>query len=193
MMTHTNAWLSIGTSQHAQHDLPIRPESNPLPPLSPVVPSGTLELRSSKVRAQVRPDWDTYFMEFARAASLRATCDRKYVGAVIVVDRQVAATGYNGSIRGLPHCNEVGHDMVEGHCVRTIHAEMNALAQAARRGVRVEGAFIYTTTSPCWSCFRVLVNAGIRRFVYGEAYREEDHQKRISFVAERAGVEVKAL
>ena len=102
----------------------------------------------------------------------RATCDRKQVGAVIVVDYQVAATGYNGSIRGLPHCDEVGHDMVDGHCVRTIHAEMNALAQAARRGVRIEGAFIYTTASPCWSCFRVLVNAGIRRFVYGEAYRE---------------------
>lgn len=132
-------------------------------------------------------------MGFARAASVRATCDRKHVGAVIVVDQQVAATGYNGSVRGLPHCDEVGHDMVEGHCVRTIHAEMNALAQAARRGVRVEGAFIYTTASPCWSCFRVLVNAGIRRFVYAEAYREEDHRKRISDVAARAGLDVKSL
>src|SRR5687768_15871485 len=68
-----------------------------------------------------RPDWDTYFMGFAVAASHRATCDRKHVGAVIVVDKQVVATGYNGSVRGMPHCDEAGHDMEGGHCVRTIH------------------------------------------------------------------------
>ncbi|HXV61487.1 MAG TPA: dCMP deaminase family protein [Vicinamibacteria bacterium] len=141
----------------------------------------------------MRPEWDSYFMGFARAASARATCDRKHVGAVIVVDHQVAATGYNGSVRGLPHCDDVGHDMVDGHCVRTIHAEMNALAQAARRGVKVEGAWIYTTASPCWDCFRVLVNAGIQRFIYGEGYREEDHRARIADVARATGVQIKAL
>lgn len=140
-----------------------------------------------------RPGWDEYFMGFARAASLRATCDRKLVGAVIVVERQVAATGYNGSVRGLPHCSEVGHDMVDGHCVRTIHAEMNALAQAARRGVEVEGSWIYTTASPCWACFRVLVNAGIKRYVYDEAYRESDHHARVAEVAETLGLEFTAL
>ena len=140
-----------------------------------------------------RPGWDAYFMGFARTAAARATCDRRHVGAVVVVDQQVAATGYNGSVRGLPHCDEVGHDMVEGHCVRTIHAEMNALAQAARRGVRVEGASIYTTASPCWACFRVLVNAGIRRFIYGEPYREEEHRTRIEHVADTLGLEVRAL
>ena len=87
-----------------------------------------------------RPEWDDYFMGFALAAARRATCDRQHVGAVIVVDKQVVATGYNGSVRGMPHCHEVGHDMESGHCVRTIHAEMNALAQAARRGVAVAGA-----------------------------------------------------
>lgn len=140
-----------------------------------------------------RPDWDEYFMGFARAAALRATCDRKHVGAVIVVDKQVAATGYNGSVRGMPHCDEAGHDMVGGHCVRTIHAEMNALAQAARRGVRVEGASIYTTASPCWACFRVLVNAGMQRFVYLEPYREDEHRQRIMEVAEACDLIVKNL
>jgi dCMP deaminase len=140
-----------------------------------------------------RPDWDAYFMGFAAAAAPRATCDRKHVGAVIVVDRQVVATGYNGSIRGMPHCDDVGHDLVGGHCVRTIHAEMNALAQAARHGVAVERGSIYTTASPCWACFRVLINAGIERFVYGEPYREQEHRARISAVAETLGLEVRAL
>jgi len=140
-----------------------------------------------------RPDWDLYFMGFAHAARERATCDRKHVGAVIVVERQVVATGYNGSVRGMPHCDEVGHDVVAGHCVRTIHAEMNALAQAASRGVAVEGAGIYTTASPCWDCFRVLVNAGIERFIFGEPYREDLHRQRIMGVAERLGLEVLAL
>ena len=143
--------------------------------------------------SDTRPDWDDYFMGFARAAAARATCDRKHVGAVIVVDRQVAATGYNGSVRGLPHCDEAGHDMVGGHCVRTIHAEMNALAQGARRGVRLEGAWIYTTASPCWACFRVLVNAGIERFVFAEPYREEDHRARIEEVASTLGLDVVEL
>ncbi|RMG10685.1 MAG: deaminase [Planctomycetota bacterium] len=140
-----------------------------------------------------RPEWDEYFLGFARAASRRATCDRQHVGAVIVVERQVVATGYNGSVRGLPHCDDVGHDMVAGHCVRTIHAEMNALAQAARRGVAVGGATIYTTASPCWACFRVLVNAGITRFVYGQPYRAEEHRARIEEVAARLGLEVLEL
>jgi dCMP deaminase len=132
-------------------------------------------------------------MGFALAASRRATCDRKHVGAVIVVHHQVVATGYNGSVRGMPHCDDAGHDMDHGHCVRTIHAEMNAIAQAASRGVAVEGASIYTTASPCWDCFRVLVNAGIHRFIYGEPYREGEHRQRIDEVAKTLGLEVKAL
>ena len=143
--------------------------------------------------AHERPDWDEYFMGFAHAAARRATCDRKHVGAVIVVNQQVVATGYNGSVRGMQHCSEVGHDLVGGHCVRTIHAEMNALAQAARRGVAVDGAAIYTTASPCWDCFRVLVNAGIHRFVYAEAYREDLHRERINGVSNNLGLEVREL
>jgi dCMP deaminase len=120
-----------------------------------------------------RVSWDEYFMGIARQVAARSTCDRKYVGAVVVRDRMILTTGYNGSIRGLPHCDEEGHLMEDGHCVRTVHAEANAIVQAARNGVRIEGADIYVTASPCWSCFRLIANSGIRRIVFGEFYRDE--------------------
>lgn len=120
-----------------------------------------------------RASWDQYFMAIARVAASRATCDRKHVGAVIVRDKMILSTGFNGSIRGLPHCDEIGHLMEDGHCVRTIHAEANALVQAARNGASIEGATIYVTASPCWNCFKMIANAGIRRIVYGEFYRDE--------------------
>ena len=143
--------------------------------------------------ATQRPDWDEYFIQIARTVSIRATCDRKHVGAVIVVNKQMLAAGYNGSVQGMPHCDDIGHDMQDGHCVRTIHAEMNAMAQAARHGVAIEGATVYTTASPCWDCFRVLVNAGITRLVYAEPYRAEEHQARIETVADKLGLEVACL
>ncbi|MBN1334963.1 MAG: dCMP deaminase family protein [Deltaproteobacteria bacterium] len=120
-----------------------------------------------------RVDWDHYFMNVARVVSSRATCDRRRVGAVIVRNRTILATGYNGSVSGLPHCDDVGHMMEDGHCVATIHAELNAVVQAARNGVRIEGASIYITASPCWNCFKVLANAGIRRICYGAFYRDD--------------------
>ncbi len=122
--------------------------------------------------ARKRASWDEYFMNIAREVASRATCDRKHVGAVIVRDKIILATGYNGSIRGLPHCDEVGHLMEDGHCVRTVHAEANAIVQAAKSGVRIEGAGIYVTASPCWSCFRLIANSGIGRIVFGEFYRD---------------------
>ena len=112
-------------------------------------------------------------MDIAKVVATRATCDRKHVGAVIVRDKSILATGYNGSIRGLGHCDEEGHLMEDGHCVRTIHAEANALIQAARNGVRIDGATIYVTASPCWGCFKMIANAGIARIVFGEFYRDE--------------------
>ena len=120
-----------------------------------------------------RVDWHTYFMNIARQAATRATCDRKHVGAVIVRDRTILSTGYNGSIRGMPHCDDVGHWMENGHCVATVHAEANAMIQAAKNGVRLDGAELYTTASPCWSCFKLIANAGIRTIYYGEFYRDE--------------------
>jgi dCMP deaminase len=136
-----------------------------------------------------RASWDEYFMRIAVEVSSRATCDRKHVGAVIVRDKSILATGYNGSIRGLQHCDEEGHMMEDGHCVRTIHAEANAVIQAARNGVRIDGATIYVTASPCWGCFKMIANSGIVRIVFGEFYRDE----RIFRFSERLGIELVAL
>lgn len=133
-----------------------------------------------------RVDWDTYFMNIARAVATRSTCPRKHVGAVIVRDRIILSTGYNGSIRGMPHCTEVGCEMENGHCVATVHAEANAIIQAARNGVRIDGADIYVTASPCWNCFKLIANSGIKRIFYGEFYRDE----RILRVAPQCGVEL---
>lgn len=120
-----------------------------------------------------RASWDEYFMRIGLQVATRATCDRKHVGAVIVRDRFILSTGYNGSVPKLAHCDEVGHLMDEGHCVRTVHAEANAICQAARNGVRIEGATIYVTASPCFSCFKLCASAGITTIVYGEFYRDQ--------------------
>lgn len=112
-------------------------------------------------------------MNIARTVATRSTCSRKFVGAVIVRDRTILSTGYNGSIRGMPHCDEADHMMEDGHCVRTIHAEMNAIIQAAKNGTAIERAAIYVTASPCWNCFKAIANAGIKRIVFGEFYRDQ--------------------
>lgn len=119
-----------------------------------------------------RASWDEYFMAIAREVATRSTCERKHVGAVIVREKMILATGYNGSIRGLPHCDDEGHLMEDGHCVRTVHAEANAIVQAARNGMRVEDSGIYVTASPCFGCFKLVANSGIRRIVFGEFYRD---------------------
>ena len=134
----------------------------------------------------MRVSWDVYFMNCAREVSARATCDRKHVGCVIVRDKTILATGYNGSVRGLPHCDEAGHMMEDGHCVRTIHAEINAIVQAARHGTAIDGSTLFVTASPCWPCFRTIANTGIRRIVFGEFYRDE----RVFEVAQALGIEL---
>ncbi|MFX1256065.1 MAG: cytidine/deoxycytidylate deaminase family protein [Promethearchaeota archaeon] len=131
-----------------------------------------------------RADWNTYFMKIASVVATRSTCDRKYVGAVIVKDRTILSTGYNGSIRKLAHCDDAGHMIEAGHCVRTVHAEANAIAQAAKNGVKVDEAEIYITASPCWNCFKLLANAGIKKIFYGEFYRDE----RIFNAAQELGI-----
>ncbi|MFX0086236.1 MAG: cytidine/deoxycytidylate deaminase family protein [Candidatus Hodarchaeota archaeon] len=119
-----------------------------------------------------RSTWETYFMRIAQQVATRSTCNRKHIGAVIVRDKTILSTGYNGSIRGLAHCDDEGHMMENGHCVRTVHAEANAIAQAAKNGVRLEGSEIYITASPCWTCFKLLANAGIVKINFGEFYRD---------------------
>jgi dCMP deaminase len=121
----------------------------------------------------MRPDWDSYFMKIAFAVSERSTCDRAFVGCVLVRDKRILTTGFNGSPAGQPHCDEAGHLMVEGHCVRTIHAETNAIIQAALHGVSTKGASCYVTHFPCIHCAKVLVNAGISRLVYSVSYRQD--------------------
>ena len=133
-----------------------------------------------------RVDWDTYFMNIAKVAASRSTCDRKFVGAVIVRDKTILSTGYNGSIRKLEHCFEAGHMMENGHCVATIHAEANAIIQAAKNGVCIDGAALYTTASPCWNCFKLIANSGLKRICFGEFYR--DH--RIFEVAKKLKIEL---
>jgi dCMP deaminase len=127
----------------------------------------------AKMSERKRASWDEYFMAIAREVATRSTCDRKHVGAVIVRDKMILTTGYNGSIRGLPHCDDEGHMMEDGHCVRTVHAEANAIAQAARNGVRLDGGGIYVSASPCFGCFKLIANSGLSRIVFGEFYRDE--------------------
>lgn len=127
-----------------------------------------------------RVSWDRYFMQVAHQIATRATCDRRHVGCVLVSpEREILATGYNGSVRGAPHCDDVGHDMLDGHCVRTVHAEVNAIAQAAARGAAVRNATAYVTTCTCYSCFKMLVNADVRRIVYEGEYGHTEHDQRV--------------
>ena len=143
----------------------------------------------SESESMPRASWDEYFMNIAKVVSSRSTCDRKLVGAVIVRDRTILSTGYNGSVRGLPHCDEVGHMMEAGHCVATIHAEANAIIQAAKNGVLIDGGTVYVTASPCWNCFKHCANAGIVRICYGEFYRDE----RSFAVAKELGIELEHI
>lgn len=136
-----------------------------------------------------RAGWDEYFMNIAKVVASRSTCDRKFVGAVIVSDKTILSTGYNGSIRKLEHCSETGHMMENGHCVATIHAEANAILQAAKNGVCIDESTIYTTASPCWPCFKMIANTGIRRICYGEFYRDQ----RIFEIAKKLKIELVKL
>ncbi len=133
-----------------------------------------------------RPSWDDYFMDIAFTVAQRSTCDRAHVGAVLVRDRRILTTGYNGAPVGSPHCDDVGHLMVDGHCVRTLHAEQNAIIQAALHGVSTEGATAYVTHQPCITCAKMLINSGVRQVVYAGNYPDENSR---TFFAE-AGVEL---
>ena len=145
--------------------------------------------KNQRFFSMTRISWEEYFMNIAKQVATRSTCDRKHVGAVIVRDRTILSTGYNGSIRGMPHCDEAGHMMENDHCVATIHAEANAILQAAKNGVRIEGAELYITASPCWTCFKMVANAGIKTIYYGEFYRDE----RIFDTAKKLGIELKHI
>ena len=139
-----------------------------------------------------RKNWHEYFSDIAELVSHRATCDRKRVGAIIVKDKRILATGYNGSIPGSEHCDDVGHLMENNHCVRTIHAEVNAIAQCAKYGISCQGATLYCNTSPCWNCFKTIVSAGIREIYYGDNYTSE-LKKNVKKYAKKLGVKLEKL
>ena len=144
----------------------------------------------------LRPTWDEYFMEIARAVAKRATCDRGRSGCVIARDKQILVTGYVGSAAGLPHCDEVGHQMKtvthedghqSQHCVRTTHAEQNAIIQAAKLGVGIDGATIYTKMTPCTVCAGMIINSGIKRVVSEKRYHAGSESEEMF---RRVGVEL---
>jgi dCMP deaminase len=119
----------------------------------------------------LRKSWDAYFMDIAFKVAERSTCDRAHVGCVLVKDNRILSTGYNGSISGHPHCDEVGHLYnEEGRCIRTIHAEQNALLLALGD---VRGATAYVTHEPCETCTKLLNQAGIKRVVYAKSYKND--------------------
>jgi len=118
----------------------------------------------------MRQSWNEYFLMLARHVSTRATCDRLNAGCVLVRDKRILATGYNGSLPGADHCDDVGHLMMNDHCVATIHAEANAVANAARAGVGTMGASAYVTATPCWNCIKILVAAGIKTIFFELTY-----------------------
>ena len=139
----------------------------------------------------IRPSWEEYFMHLAVIANTRSTCDRRRVGCVIV-DRykQIVSTGYNGSAPGAAHCDDVGHLMHNGHCVRTIHGEANAVAQAATQGKSTRDSIAFVTTHPCPVCLMLLASAGITRVVHLEAYHHEEDS--VSYIlAEDAAITIK--
>ena len=126
--------------------------------------------------AKDRLTWDEYFMNLAITVSERGTCDRAYVGCVIVnEDNRIVTTGYNGSIKGNPHCDDIGHTMRDGHCIATIHAEMNALLYCAKEGISVKGCKAYVTHFACLNCTKSLIQAGIKEIYYKEAYRVDEY------------------
>ncbi len=127
----------------------------------------------------IRPSWDEYFMEIANTVAKRATCDRGRSGCVIARDKQLLVTGYVGSPNGMAHCDDVGHQMKQmvhedgtttNHCVRTVHAEQNAICQAAKLGIALEGSTLYCRMTPCRTCAMLIINCGIKRVVCEKKY-----------------------
>lgn len=144
----------------------------------------------------VRPSWDEYFMEVSRAIAKRATCDRGRSGCVIAKGNQLLVTGYVGSPKGLPHCDDVGHEFkktihedgkVTNHCVRTVHAEQNAICQAAKLGVSLDGATLYCKMTPCRTCAMLIINCGIKKVICEKKYHAGEESEKMF---EDAGIEI---
>lgn len=156
-----------------------------------------MSLKSNKnknldIKRLKRPDWDEYFLNIAELVSSRSTCDRLFVGAVLVRDRMILSTGYNGAPKKVDQCDEKGHLIKNGHCVRAVHAEENTIAQAAYHGISTKGATLYTNYFPCERCVKLLINAGIKRIVYRKMYSNLDAEFSL-LMLKQAGVEIKQV
>jgi len=152
-----------------------------------------------KIEIEKRPSWDEYFMTITRAIAKRATCNRGKTAAIAVKDRRIIATGYVGSPKGLPHCDEAGHmlhkvinedDSISQHCIRTVHAEQNVICQAAKFGISLDGATMYMKLTPCFTCAKMIINTGIKRIVAEKKYHRDKYS--LKFLKE-AGIEVDIL
>jgi dCMP deaminase len=153
------------------------------------------ETQNSKKEAYHRPSWDEYFLSIIEMIGSRGSCDRGRSGCVITKDRRIISTGYVGSPVGVAHCDEVGHEMhtvihengeQSRHCIRTTHAEQNAICQAARFGVSLDNGNLYCKMTPCYTCAKMIINAGIKRVVCAEDYHAGERSKE---VFKEAGVE----
>lgn len=154
---------------------------------------------AKKVSKSMRPSWDEYFIKMADLVGSRSTCDRGHAGTVVVRDKRILSAGYSGAPVGLPHCDEAGHEMhtvinedgsSSQHCIRTAHSETNAIVNAARFGVPIDGATMYSKMVPCYSCAKVVINAGIRRFV---ALRDYHANHRTKEVFKKAGIKLEVI
>lgn len=135
-----------------------------------------------------RPSWDEYFIKIAEMVGSRGSCDRGRAGCIITKNRRIIATGYVGSPCGLPHCDEVGHEMhtvthesgeITRHCIRTTHAEQNAICEAARMGIAIEGGTLYCKMTPCYTCAKMIINSGIKKVVCAQDYHASARSKEI--------------
>jgi dCMP deaminase len=138
----------------------------------------------------MRKPWNNYFMDIASMVATRSTCKRKKVGAVIVSPKfkAIISTGYNGSLPSAPHCEDVGCHVVNHHCTTTIHAETNAINQAAKMGVALEGATVYCTCKPCWNCFKNLIQSGIKTIYFREGYLDPNKKLYEDYLAKNTTI-----
>jgi dCMP deaminase len=146
-----------------------------------------------------RPSWDEYFMNICRQVATRATCDRGKSGCIIVRDKQILTTGYVGSPKGVGHCDDLGHQFqlvthedghVSQHCIRTTHAEQNAICQAAKLGIALKDATLYCKMTPCYACAKMIINVGINRIVCENDYHSADLTKELF---RQAGIKLEIL
>ena len=144
--------------------------------------------KRKKAKKTKRPSWDEYFLNIVKIVGTRGTCDRGKAGCVIVRDKRILSTGYVGSPTGTAHCDDIGHEMhtviqedgtKSRHCIRTTHAEQNAIANAARFGVKLDGATLYCHMTPCYTCAKMIINAGIKRVVCDLDYHAGERSKEI--------------